>query len=69
MMIDLQCVHCRHFHRPPASGPYVLSCAAFPGAIPREIQVAEHDHRKPFPGDHGVRFKPRSGADTTARPH
>lgn len=38
-------------------------CDAFPAGIPRDILLSEADHRKPFPGDNGIRFEPRdSGA-------
>ena len=47
-----QCVDCRHKHR---TGP---TCAAFPAGIPEAILLNEHDHRRPWAGDHGVRFTP-----------
>jgi hypothetical protein len=31
---------------------------AFPLGIPDEIRRGEHLHRKPFPGDGGIRFDP-----------
>jgi len=54
-----QCLRCKHFQPPPRTGPAPYACAAFPAGIPREILLAEHDHRRPFPGDHGIRFEPR----------
>ena len=36
-------------------------CAAFPGGIPTEIQEGQFDHRQPFPGDNGVRFRLKKG--------
>jgi hypothetical protein len=33
---------------------------AFPAGIPEKILFYEHDHRKPFPGDHGIRFESKS---------
>jgi hypothetical protein len=35
-----------------------MRCSAFPEEIPREIAGNKHDHRKPFPGDRGIRFEP-----------
>lgn len=35
------------------------SCDAYPQGIPVEILAGEHDHRRRFPGDGGILFKPR----------
>ena len=32
-------------------------CLAFPHGIPAAILLNEVDHRKPYDGDHGIRFK------------
>jgi len=34
-------------------------CEAFPKGIPEKILDGEDDHKKPFPGDNGVQYKPR----------
>ena len=35
-----------------------LGCAAFPDKIPLAIARGRHSHRVPFPGDHGLLYKP-----------
>lgn len=55
-LIPVQCRACVHL-RPG------WKCDAFPQAIPLEIVMFGADHRKPYPGDHGVRFEQRPGAD------
>jgi hypothetical protein len=47
-----QCKQCRHYQ---GDG----KCTAFPGGIPDPILFFEHDHRKPYPGDQGIRFEPK----------
>ena len=32
-------------------------CDAFPGGIPDEICLGEIDHKKPYPGDNGIKFE------------
>ena len=49
----IQCWKCKHY-RGPAGGE---TCAAFPDEIPDAILMYEHDHRKPYPGDNGIRFE------------
>ncbi|HMO25453.1 MAG TPA: hypothetical protein PKB10_04225 [Tepidisphaeraceae bacterium] len=48
-----QCIAC--IHRPDGSN----RCEAFPAGIPKAIQLEQHDHRLPFPGDNGIRFTPK----------
>lgn len=52
------CIVCERFE------PYTESCAAYPaedGGIPIEILDGQWDHRKPAPGDRGIRFDPTDG--------
>lgn len=39
------------------------NCDAFPDGIPRAIFFEYFDHRKPYPGDRGIRFEPKSKED------
>ena len=45
-----QCAMCRH-------KADALACLAFEH-IPASILDGSHDHRKPYLGDHGIRFEP-----------
>jgi hypothetical protein len=55
-----QCASCAHFKSDRHGGNF---CDAFPGlpGIPATIILGQHDHRNPYPGDHGVRYKPIGG--------
>ncbi len=34
-------------------------CLAFPQGIPFDILIGRSDHKKPFAGDHGIRYQER----------
>jgi len=38
-------------------------CEAFPSRIPQAILIGKVDHRKPYPGDHGITFQLKEGVD------
>ena len=42
---------------PKEEGEDVFYCKAFPDKIPEEIISGEHDHQRPFDGDHGISFE------------
>jgi len=46
-----QCFYCKHKYEKSQG------CKAFPDIIPDDILYNRKDHTKPYPGDHGVRFK------------
>lgn len=52
-----QCAFCAHLG---TEGDSAV-CTAFPAAIPQAILSNLVDHRRPLPGDQGVRFEPRLG--------
>ncbi len=58
------CTPCRHFR--PRAG---RTCDAFPerDSIPLAIWLGEHDHRSPYPGDHGITFEPIAERAATRR--
>ena len=39
---------------------YVAYCAAFPDGMPEDDEWEDFDHRRPYPGDHGIRFEPKT---------
>lgn len=60
MTVFPQCFDCKHMHEKS------YTCDAFPDApgIPNAILTNEHDHTKPFDGDHGIRFEPKTEPTT-----
>ncbi len=50
------CISCIHYRTRSLEylGP---ACKAFPDGIPTKITVGGFDHRKPYRGDHGVRWE------------
>lgn len=55
MAQSTQCLECGHYL-------FGLTCEAFPDGIPFAIVSGAHDHREPFEGDGGIRWKPREEA-------
>ncbi len=53
-LLPPMCLFCRHYNQESADGE--PDCAAF-DEIPDAIFVGDFDHRRPFPGDKGVRFE------------
>ncbi len=51
------CTRCRHLDRSDRPLGEPPRCAAFPVEIPDAIYVGGFNHRKPFEGDHGIRFE------------
>lgn len=47
------CMTCDHL----IDDPERLICEAFPNGIPDAIINSQADHRMPYPGDNGIRYK------------
>ncbi len=54
------CLKCKHQIENPKGKMFGFYCKAFPDGegIPNEIFSTQVSHRKPYPGDHGIRFEP-----------
>lgn len=48
--VSPQCFQCTHFDLA------LMNCVAF-SRIPEEIITNQFDHKKPYPGDHGIQFE------------
>ena len=57
-----QCNMCKHKH-PYYDGKSKLTCVAFPDGVPDEIGLNRVKHTEPYPGDNGIVFERREGAD------
>jgi hypothetical protein len=58
MKVVSQCQYCKHLAGcEPGRG---WTCSAFPDDVPDEVYYNRHDHRRPYPGDHGTRWEPAS---------
>lgn len=57
----IQCLTCRHR----VKGVHPIACDAFPGGVPDAILRNQHDHRQPYPGDHGILYEPDDAAPFT----
>ncbi len=55
MIIAVQCGFCKHY----IAGQE--RSTAFPDGIPASILDNTHDHRLPYPGDHGIRLELKPG--------
>lgn len=52
-----ECMDCARLHRAPDATR--ITCDAFPDGIPAPLIDGDRLHRKPYPGDRGLRFAPR----------
>jgi len=52
------CSYCRHLDRTSTK----RRCKAFPNGIPLQIWLGTNRHTEPYPGDHGIRFEPKTAA-------
>lgn len=57
MRVMSLCMLCRHYREREGFAPV---CAAFPKGIPPEIWLEKVSHQKPYEGDNGIQFEPKS---------
>lgn len=57
MAVEWTCLECAH-KLLRKRGDKALKCDAFKDGIPFAIIAGEHDHRKPYKGDNGIRYEP-----------
>jgi len=58
------CTLCERLRAVPLSGgDLTVGCEAFPEGIPDAIFLGGFDHRRPFEGDHGIRFLAADGPE------
>jgi len=54
--MSASCNYCQHLDW--SSWDQVpMRCAAFPAGIPAAILQGQHDHKRNYPGDHGMKFE------------
>lgn len=56
-VIPVQCSRCKHLGARTNKELDRMNCEAFPDGIPDAIYTGEHDHRKPYRDDNGIRFE------------
>ena len=54
MSSNITCIKCDRLR----SDCLTAVCKAFPSGIPIDIIEEGFNHKKPFPGDNGIRFEP-----------
>lgn len=64
-LVNNICMYCLRFHEADLQEE---TCDAFPNGIPNAIIMMEADHRKPYPGDHGLLFLVEPGSEDLLPP-
>jgi hypothetical protein len=64
MIVGAACVFCKHLDQEALlrKENRQRRCTAFPDGIPDEIASGRHKHLDVFPGDQGIQFEARKGA-------